>query len=75
MTQDFSDAPLTVNGITVKPTWPWSKTYRAEVAEGMKQSGKGDLSPKETERRYVEWYADQHGLSLSQAREKIGRVP
>ena len=75
MSKDCSNAPLTVNGVTVKPTWPWSKQYRAEVAESMKQSGKGDLSPVEREGRYVAWYADQHGLSLSQAREKIGRVP
>ena len=24
-TKDFSDAELTVDGVTVKPTWPWSK--------------------------------------------------
>lgn len=74
MSNDFSDAPLTVAGVTVKPTWPWSPASRAEVAEGMRQSGKGDLTPKEIERRYVAWYADQHGLSLKRAREKIERV-
>ena len=56
MTKDFSDAPLIVDGITIKPTWAWSKQYRAAVAEGMRKTGHSDLSPYETERRYVEWY-------------------
>ncbi len=71
MSQDFSDAPLTVAGITVKPTWRWSAQYRAEVAEGMRQAGKGSLSIVETEQRYVEWYADRHGLTEAEARRRV----
>lgn len=71
MSEDFSDAPLTVNGITVKPTWPWSREYRASVAESIRRTGQTDLSPKERARRYVEWYAVKNGLTYQQARQKI----
>ena len=71
MSKDTSDAPLTVDGVTVKPTWPWSKQYRAEVAEGMRQSGRGDLSVEEAEQRYVEWYAENNGMTEEEARHKI----
>jgi hypothetical protein len=71
MSRDFSDAPLTVNGITVKPTWPWSKQYRNEVAEGMRQNGSSHLRAGEADQRYVKWYADQHGLTEAAARRHI----
>ncbi len=71
MSKDFSDAPLTVNGVTIKPTWHWSAQYRAEVAEGMRQSGKGSLSIVETEQRYVAWYADKNGLTEAEARRRV----
>ena len=32
MSEDFSNAPLTVDGVTVTPTWRWSTEYRASVA-------------------------------------------
>lgn len=72
MSKDFSDAPLTVNGVTVKPAWAWSREYRAEVAEGMRQSGSSDLSAKDRERRYVEWFAAKNDLTEHQARKKLG---
>lgn len=75
MSKDFSAEPLTVDGVTVKPTWPWSTQYRAEVAESMRQNVRYGLPTEETERRYVAWYADQHGLTLKRAREKIGCAP
>ncbi len=71
MSKDFSDAPLTVNGVTVQPTWAWSSQYRAEVADGMRQGGTSDLSSQDREDRYVEWYADQHGLTLDAARLRV----
>ena len=71
MAEDFSSAPLTVDGVTVNPTWPWSKEYRASVAAELRRATKGDLSPEETERRYVKWYAQEHGLSLDVARVKV----
>ena len=71
MTQDYSDAPLTIDGITVQPNWKWSAQYRASVAEGMRASGRSDLSPSERKDRYVEWYASQHGLTLREARERV----
>ncbi|KKK85007.1 hypothetical protein LCGC14_2777610 [marine sediment metagenome] len=71
MSKDFSDAPLTVNGVTVKPTWLWSKRYRAEVAESMRQNGKSHLRTGEADQLYVEWYADQHGLTETEARRRI----
>ena len=74
MTQDFSDQPLVIDGVTVKPTWPWSKEYRAEVAASMRQNGRSDLSPKERERRYIEWYAVENGLTYHQANKKLARV-
>ena len=76
MGEAFSSAPLTVAGVTVNPTWPWSKEYRAEVAAELRRATKGDLSPEETERRYVAWYAEEHGLSIEAARTKVkGRAP
>lgn len=75
MSNDFSDAPLTIDGVTVKPTWPWSPAYRAVVAENMKQSRRSRFSPGGIATLYIEWYADQHGLTHEQAREKIGRAP
>ncbi len=71
MTRDFSDAPLTVDGVTIKPNFKWSAGYRDHVAETMRQAGKSDIEPEETERRYVEWYAAKNGLTIKQAREKI----
>ena len=71
MSRDFSDAPLTVEGVTVKPTWPWSKQYRAEVAEGMRENGQSHLSTRDVKQRYVEWYAVENGLSEHQARKKL----
>ncbi len=71
MSQDFSDSPLTVHGVTVQPTWPWSKQYRAVVAESMRRINRTDLSPEEAERRYIEWYAEKNGLTYQQAREKF----
>ena len=71
MTQEFSDAPLTVDGVTVKPTWAWSKQYRASVADSMRRTGTSDISPGEREQFYVEWYAAKHGLTHSQAWRKI----
>ncbi len=73
MGKDFSNAPLTVDGVTVNPTWAWSTEYRASVAAELRHATKGDLSPEETEHRYVEWYADKHGLSLKQARLRINK--
>lgn len=75
MTKAFSDEPLTVDGVTVKPTWPWSTQYRAEVAESMRQNGRSRFSPGAIATLYIEWYVDQHGLTHEQAREKIGRAP
>ena len=71
MGYDFSSAPLTVDGVTVNPTWPWSKEYRASVAAELRRATKGDLSPREIKARYVAWYAEKHGLTLHQARVKI----
>lgn len=71
MSKEFSDAPLTVNGITVRPSWPWSKEYRAEISASMRQAVSGALPLEERERRYVEWYAAQNGLTHEQARRKI----
>lgn len=71
MTKDFSDAPLKVDGVTVKPTWPWSSAYRESVAAELRRASTGDLPPEETKRRYVAWYAEKHGLTLEEARERI----
>ena len=71
MTQDFSDAPLTVDGLKVEPGWDWPEWYRKEVAEHMRQSGKSHLSDHTVKQRYVEWYAGQHGLTLVEARERV----
>ena len=71
MTQDFSDAPLRVNGVTIKPNRKWSAQYRAEVADELRDATRGDLSPEEVEDRYVFWYAQEHGLSLTEARLKV----
>ena len=71
MTQDFSDAPLRVNGVTVKPNWDWSAQYRAEVADELRNATRGDLSPEEVEHRYIAWYAQEHGLSPAEARLRV----
>ena len=71
MTEDFSSAPLVVDGVTVTPTWPWSREYRAEVAAGMRATGKTHVSAHDAEQRYVEWFAAKHGLTHHQARQRI----
>ena len=71
MAQDFSDAPLRVNGVTIKPNRAWSAQYRAEVADELRDATKGDLSPEEVEHRYVAWYAQEHGLSVKEARLRV----
>lgn len=62
--------PLTVEGVTVTPTWPWSPEYRAHVKAEM-SSSRYALPPGEAAQRYIEWYAAEHGLSKEQARAKI----
>ena len=71
MAEDFSDAPLTVDGVTVKPSWPWSREYRAQVAAELRATSKSSLPPGEAERRYVEWYAQKHDLSVKEARLRV----
>ena len=71
MSNDFSDAPLTVAGITIKPQWQWSAQYRAEVADGMRQNARSHLRPFEAEARYVQWYAEKNGLTTEQALQRI----
>ncbi len=71
MTKPVSDAPLTVNGVTETPTWPWSKEYRAHVADTMRQNGKTHLGAGEADQRYVDWYAERHGVSVEVARQRI----
>ncbi len=71
MTEDFSSAPLVVDGVTVQPTWRWSKQYRADVAAELRAMGESHLSSHDAERRYVAWYAAEHGLTLDEARAKV----
>lgn len=71
MSEDFSRAPLKVDGVTVQPTWAWSKEYRASVAAELRRATRSDLSPEEIECRYVAWYAQEHGLTFHEAREKV----
>ncbi len=71
MTKDFSDAPLTVNGITVQPKWQWSAQHRTDVADSMRQNAHSHLGWREAEQRYVEWYADKYGLTIDDARQRI----
>ncbi len=71
MTQNFSDAPLTVDGVTVKPTWKWSSTYRARVADELQRTTKSDLDLMQAESRYIAWYAQEHGLTLDAARVRV----
>ena len=71
MTDDFSDAPLTVDGSTVKPGWDWSNWYRDEVAENLRASGKSHVSDHDAEQRYIDWYADQHGLPRDEAQRRV----
>lgn len=67
MAGEFSDKPLTVDGVTVKPKWAWSDTYRREVADMLKSSALTHLPAGERELRYAKWYAAKHGLSLEEA--------
>ena len=71
MAQDSSDAPLKINGVTVKPNWDWSAQYRAWVADELRDATKAILSPEEVEDRYVAWYAQEHGLSVKEARLRV----
>ena len=71
MAEDFSDAPLTVDGVTVKPGWPWSREYREQVAAELRATSKSSLLPGEAERRYIDWYAQEHGLSPAEARLRV----
>ena len=71
MTQDFSDAPLIIDGITIKPKFRWSKQYRADVAEGMRATGQTDISESERESLYIKWYAEKHELTRDEARRRV----
>ena len=71
MTQDFSDAPLIIDGITVKPKFRWSKQYRDHVAETMRATGKTDISESERNLRYIKWYAEKHELTRDEARRRV----
>ncbi len=71
MSKDFSNAPLVVDDVTIKPTWPWSRQYRAEVTSWIRASARSSISPEESGARYAAWYAEEHGLTLKEARERI----
>ena len=71
MSKDFSDKPLTVDGVTVKPTWAWSREYRAQVTQQLRALGQTHVEASEAEGRYVEWYAQENQLTLDEARAKI----
>ena len=71
MTQDFSDAPLIIDGITVKPKFRWSKQYRADVAETMRATGQTDISESERESLYIKWYAAKNGLTRDEAKRRV----
>lgn len=68
---EFSDEPLVADGVKIKPKWPWSRQYRREVAETLRAQGRNGIPSKVREHRYIEWYADKHGISWKEARKRI----
>jgi hypothetical protein len=78
LTKPFSDAPVKVDGVEVKPRWPWSAGYRQHVRESIRAISAPATVPDEQRiRQYVEWYADQHGLKYAEAKailQREGRI-
>ena len=75
MTDDFSDAPLTIDGITVQPKHRWSAGYRDHVAETMRATGQTDISESERESLYIKRYAEKHGLTRDEAQRRVKARP
>lgn len=72
MSETFSDKPLTVAGVTIRPKQPWSPQYRSYVREQLRALGKADVPPEVVEDRYVAWYAHKHRISIEEARARLG---
>ena len=68
----MSDAPITVDGVTYTPKWNWSSQQRRSFGEHMRAVGRREqVSDRERIAQYVEWYANQRGLSLDAARRQL----
>lgn len=68
MSDGFSDKPLTVRGITTKPKWKWSDSYRDEQRASQNAGFQRD---SDAEHEYVKWYAEKHGISVDEARRRV----
>ena len=50
--ETFNDAPLRVNGVTIRPQWAWSDSYRKHVRASMVKAHK---CPDASARQYKNW--------------------
>jgi hypothetical protein len=71
--ETFSSAPLTVNGITITPKWPWSTWYRSWVRQTWKHEP-SRLDAYGRAREYVRWLMQSRDWTEDQAREHIERT-
>ena len=68
----MSDAPSTVDGVAYTPKWDWSPQQRRAFGEHMRAVGRREqVSDRERVAQYVEWYANERGLSLDAARREM----
>lgn len=72
MTKPFSDMPAVVDGIAIKPRWPWSSTYRSEVRATTRALSRSDISEADRARQYCKAYAAQHDTCPAVAALKFG---
>ena len=56
--ETFSDAPMRINGVRIKPTWCWSDTYRKMVRAEM---AKVKIDPRSQAEGYKRWYKAKFG--------------
>ena len=56
--ETFSDAPMRVNGVRIRPSWCWSDTYRKMVRAEM---AKIRIDPYNQARAYRSWYQAKFG--------------
>ena len=60
--ETFSNRPMNVNGVQVRPTWAWSDQYRKLVRQEM---AKVRIDPWEQAHAYKRWYKLTHSVEYA----------
>lgn len=55
---------MKINGVRIKPRWPWSKEYRSHVLETLGTPRRSRDDYEKSAVKYARWIAERDGISL-----------